>query len=421
MPDVAVLNVLLYGEPIGTLTRVAGDRTLFAFNESYIIDQNRPVLGLGFKDKFGQLITDFAPTQKRTLPFFSNLLPEGPLRSYLAQRAGVNPEREFFLLWVLGMDLPGAITVIPADGETWPDDGRDDDRHDDDHHRRRDQALRFSLAGVQLKFSAVCDATGGLTIPARGVGGSWIVKLPSFKYAGVPENEYSMMTLARLVGIDVPAIELVDLDLIGNLPGGLDDVKGKAFVIERFDRLSDGSAVHIEDFAQIFGVYPEAKYDKASMRSIAKVIAAEGDEADIAEFVRRLSFNMLIGNADMHLKNWSLTYPDRRHAALAPAYDFVSTIAYLRDENFALKVSRSKRFDRFTEDELSHLAAKAMLPERLVLDTARETVALFHQHWQAEKSNLPLASSVIDAIERHLSIVPIAAGEGRGGATGARR
>ena len=157
------------------------------------------------------------------------------------------------------------------------------------------------------------------------------------------------------------------------------------------------------------------------MRSIAKVIAAEGDEADIAEFVRRLSFNMLIGNADMHLKNWSLTYPDRRHAALAPAYDFVSTIAYLRDENFALKVSRSKRFDRFTEDELSHLAAKAMLPERLVLDTARETVALFHQHWQAEKSNLPLASSVIDAIERHLSIVPIAAGEGRGGATGARR
>ena len=421
MPDVAVLNVLLYGEPIGTFTRVAGDRTLFAFNEAYIADENRPVLGLGFKDKLGRLITDFGPTQTRTLPFFSNLLPEGPLRSYLAQRAGVNPEREFFLLWVLGMDLPGAVTVIPADGETWPDDGHHDDRHDGDHDRRRDQALRFSLAGMQLKFSAVYDASGGLTIPARGVGGSWIVKLPSFKYPGVPENEYSMMTLARLVGIDVPAIELIDLDLIGNLPGGLDDVKGKAFVIERFDRLPDGGAVHIEDFAQVFGVYPEAKYDKANMRSIAKVIAAEGEETDIAEFVRRLTFNMLIGNADMHLKNWSLTYPDRRRVALAPAYDFVSTIAYLRDENFALNVSRSKRFDGFTADELSHLAAKAMLPERLVLDTARETVALFHQHWQGEKYNLPLASAVIDAIERHLKVVPIAAGEGRTGATGAWR
>jgi serine/threonine-protein kinase HipA len=123
--------------------------------------------------------------------------------------------------------------------------------------------------------------------------------------------------------------------------------------------------------------------------------------------VRRLTFNTLIGNADMHLKNWSMIYPDRRTAALAPAYDFVSTIAYLRDENAALKVSRSKRFDEFSEDELSHLAAKAMLPEKLVLDAARETVALFHQYWQAEKENLPLSQSVIEAIERHVKKVPI--------------
>src|SRR5690606_34300895 len=127
---------------------------------------------------------------------------------------------------------------------------------------------------------------------------------------------------------------------------------------------------HVEDFAQVFGVYPEEKYKKASMRSIARVISAEGDETDIVEFVRRLTFNMLIGNADMHLKNWSLIYPDRRTAALAPAYDLVSTIAYLQDENAALTVSRSKRFDAFSADELSHLAAKAMLPEKVVLDTA---------------------------------------------------
>lgn len=58
MADVAVLNVLLYGAPIGTLTRVAGDRTLFSFNEDYIADNDRPVLGLGFKDRLGELITD---------------------------------------------------------------------------------------------------------------------------------------------------------------------------------------------------------------------------------------------------------------------------------------------------------------------------------------------------------------------------
>lgn len=117
---------------------------------------------------------------------------------------------------------------------------------------------------------------------------------------------------------------------------------------------------------------------------------------------------MLIGNADMHLKNWSVIYPDRRTAALAPAYDFVSTIAYLPDDNAALKVSRTKRFDEFTFDELSHLVAKAMLPEKLVLDTAREAVARFHQHWQAEKGNLPLSAAAVRAIERHLKTVPIA-------------
>ena len=51
-----------------------------------------------------------------------------------------------------------------------------------------------------------------------------------------------------------------------------------------------------------------------------------------------------------------------------------------------------------------------MLPEKLVLDTARETVALFHQHWQAEKGNLPLSQFAIEAIEDHVNRVPIASG-----------
>ncbi len=405
MADVTVLDVLLYGEPIGTMTRVGGDRTLFAFNDDYIANENRPVLGLGFKDQLGALLTEFKPNQTKVMPFFSNLLPEGHMRTYLAKRAGVNPARDFFLLWVLGSDLPGAITIRPADGEAWPPNPHDDADDDDD---RQEDALRFSLAGVQLKFSAIHEARGGLTIPAKGVGGSWIIKLPSREFAGIPENEYSMMTLARLIGMDVPALHLVDVDAIRNLPEGIGVLEGQALAIQRFDRLEDGSAVHIEDFAQVFGVYPRDKYDKASARNIATVIGIEGSADDIAEFIRRLTFNALIGNADMHLKNWSLIYPDRRHAALAPAYDFVSTIPYIPDSKAALNFSRTKRFDRFSEDELSHLASKARLPEKLVLDTARETVALFHQHWHAEKANLPLTDEIIQAVEAHLKTIPIA-------------
>ena len=409
MPDVSVLEVQLHGTPIGTLTRTGGDRILFAFNDAYLADDERAVLSLAFKDKFGGLIVDVRPTQTRLPPFFSNLLPEGPMRDYLAGQAGVKSVREFFLLWVLGMDLPGAITIHPADGEAWPPDSASDARGAG-RRRRRDTALRFSLAGVQLKFSAVNAARGGLTIPVKGVGGSQIVKLPSTQYEGVPENEFSMMTLARLVGIDVPDVRLVDVDAIDNLPEDIGRLAGKrAFVVERFDRLPDGRAVHIEDFAQVFGVYPDDKYEKASYRIIATVIAAEGTQADIAEFIRRVVFTTLIGNADMHLKNWSLIYPDRRRAQLAPAYDLVSTIAWLPDDNAALKYSRAKRFDALDSEELVHLASKARLPEKLVLDSARETVTLFHQHWRAQKTHLPLPKATLRSIEAHVKRLPIAA------------
>lgn len=405
MSSVSVLNVNLYGEPIGTLTNVGGDRSLFAFTDAYIDNPDRPTLGLAFKDEFGALRTEFRPYQKRVMPFFSNLLPEGHLRKYLAEKAHVHHEREFYLLWALGHDLPGAITITPADGEAWPPDAADgSDDHGDDH---RENALRFSLAGVQLKFSAVMEASGGLTIPASGVGGSWIVKLPSREYEGVPENEFSMMRLASLIGMNVPAIDLVSIDAIKNLPEGIDKIGKHAFVIQRFDRLSDGSRVHIEDFAQVYGLYPEDKYGHGSFRNIAQVIAAEGNDADITEYVRRLTFSMLIGNADMHMKNWSLVYPDRRHVSLAPAYDFVSTVPYIPGDETNMKISRARIFSAFSADELEHLAVKAAIPKKMALDTAKETVQLFREHWQKEAPHLPMSAGVKSAVEAHMKTVPI--------------
>mgnify|MGYP003860089229 CR=1 FL=1 len=403
--NVSTLNVFLYDELVGTITNVGSDRSLFALAQDYIENADRSTLSLGFKDSLGELITDFKPTQTKLLPFFSNLLPEDEMRRYLAERASVNPEREFFLLWVLGQDLTGAVTIKPADGEELPPGVSESVDGDNESN---DGAMRFSLAGVQLKFSAVQHALGGLTIPATGMGGSWIVKLPSSKFGGVPENEFSMMELARKMGMDVPETQLLNIGNIENIPDGIGQFGHSAFAIKRFDRVDGGGSVHIEDFAQVFGVYPNDKYKKASMRNIAEVIGIEGQEGDIAEFIRRLVFNTLIGNADMHLKNWSLIYNDKRSASIAPAYDFVSTIPYIADKNAALKVSRSKNFADFTMDELSHLAAKARLPEKLVLDTAEETVSRFHEIWQKEKNNLALSSGVIEKIGQHLDTLPIA-------------
>ncbi len=407
MSDVSVLNVKLYDEPIGTLTHIGGEKSIFTFNDDYIANPDRPTLGLNFKDQYGELITDFRPIKMKLMPFFSNLLPEGHLRRYLADKAGVNELREFFLIQALGRDLPGAVTVEASGDETWLSAEEIDELEEGDGANAHENALRFSLAGVQMKFSAVLDAAGGLTIPATGIGGDWIVKLPSQEYRGVPENEFSMMSLARMVGIDVPPIDLVNVHSIKNLPDGIDRLGDNAFIIERFDRRTDGSMVHIEDFAQVYGVYAEDKYKKASNRNIASVIAAESNHADIAEFIRRLTFNVLIGNGDMHLKNWSLIYPDRRNARLSPAYDFVSTIPYISGDQSALNFSRTRRFDEFTKDELLHLAGKAALPRKLVLDTARETIELFMERWASEKTQLPMSSDVALAIDNHLQILPI--------------
>ena len=129
--------------------------------------------------------------------------------------------------------------------------------------------VRFSLAGVQLKFSGIVNTSGGLTIPVSGMGGSWIAKLPSSRFADVPENEFSMMELARRLGMDVPETSLISIQDIENIPTGIERFGSQAFVTKRFDRNDDGTSAHIEDFAQIFGVYPWDKYKKATMRRIA--------------------------------------------------------------------------------------------------------------------------------------------------------
>lgn len=402
-----ILTVSLGDRPIGAITSLGGDRSVFTFDPAHLEDPAAPVLGAGFKNAAGRLITDYNSTQTRLLPFFSNLLPEGTLRDYLALRAGVKPGREFFLLWALGADLPGAVTVRTADGEPLPPGA--EPRDEDGAAAGPDAALRFSLAGVQLKFSAMEQANKGLTIPAHGAGGDWIVKLPSVRWAGIAENEYSMMSLAAAVGIEIPEIRLLTLDEIGDLPGGVGRLEGAVYATRRFDRPANGGRVHIEDFAQVFGVYPEQKYNKASYRGIAQVIWRETGEAGLVEFVRRLVFNALIGNADMHLKNWSLIYRDGITPALAPAYDFVSTVAYLPDDEAALKVVRSKFWKDFAEEELRQMAQRAGLPEHLVLRTARDTVARFREVWAQENGHLPLRDDVIAAVNGQLERVPLAA------------
>jgi serine/threonine-protein kinase HipA len=398
MIDAAALEVRLHGRRIGTIAGLDGDRSIFTFDDAYVADEERATLSLAYKDAFGGLINQPSAYQTRIEPFFSNLLPEGTLRDYLARRAGVKAVREYQLLAQLGADLPGAVQVVPIGSGTFADVAEDENgaavqtRH----------ALRFSLAGVQLKFSASKNQGkgGGLTIPVNGSGGDWIVKLPSARHPDVPENEFATMNLAAVLGIEVPETNLISIDAVDGLPEGINRYGTSAYAIRRFDRSPEG-AIHVEDFAQLFGVFADKKYDNASYRQILSVLAIETDESSIVEFVRRLTYSVLIGNGDMHLKNWSLIYRDGRHPALSPAYDLVSTIAYIPEEDSALKFHRSRDWRSFNYDELAVIADRAKVPSHLVVATARETVEKFDDLWSREQSNLPFSRDTIAAIEKH--------------------
>ena len=403
---VDILQVWIGERRVGAITALGGDRSIFTFDDDYAQDPQRPTLSLSFKSATGGLIRDHKSTQTRLPPYFSNLLPEGPMRAYLAERAGVKSSREFFLLWALGADLPGATRIVSENGESRPVSAGG--QGVTPPAAGADRALRFSLAGVQMKFSALAGPNKGLTIPAHGDGGDWIVKLPSAQYAGVSENEYAMMSLARAIGIETPEIGLFTLDDIDGLPADLGRLEGGVFATRRFDRLETGERVQMEDFAQVFGLYPEDKYERASYRSIAGVIWRETGERGLTEFVRRLVFSALIGNADMHLKNWSLLYRDGINATLAPAYDLVATQAYIPDDKAALKVSRSKHWSDLGRDELIVMSRKAGLPEALVLNAAEQTVAAFREVWAREFSHLPIAATVREVVETQLKIVPLA-------------
>ncbi|HEV2988928.1 MAG TPA: type II toxin-antitoxin system HipA family toxin [Candidatus Angelobacter sp.] len=404
--SLSVLEVWLNQVRVGSITNLPYDQNLFVFDDAYISNPNRPTLSLGFYDAQRNLITAPQQVQTRVPPFFSNLLPEGHLREYLAQRGGVKEVREFFLLWLLGTDLPGAVMIQDAEGRPLPpvETSKKQQRIFDS----REGVLRFSLAGVQLKFSAIGHPAKQLSIPVEGRGGYWIVKLPSAVLPKVPENEFSMMKFAKEVGIEVAEAGLVPTNEIEGLPRELATDTSNSLYVKRFDRTSDGSRIHIEDFNQLYGQFPADKYHNFSYGNMAGDIWRILGQQGLVEFVRRLIFTASIGNADMHLKNWSLIYYDGKTPQLAPAYDLVSTIQYPGlDDRLALSIAREKDSMHLDISLLERFAARAKLPGRIVIETALATAERMVKTWPQVADDLPIDKKFKQKINEQFKYVPL--------------
>lgn len=392
-------GVWLHRHRIGTLNQ-RGDYTWFGFAEEYLAAGDRPTLGLIFEQNPDQRFA----SALRLPPWFSNLLPEGLLRTWIAKEREVSADREMELLAQVGGDLPGAVQVLPEDEA--PEGWHPVEPLTTDETKALPE-IKFSLAGVTLKFSML-RMGDRVTLPASGEGGDWIVKLPNHRFRDVPRNEYAMMTLANLAGIDTPEVRLFPRNQVGNLPDSAwPDNDEPAYGVRRFDRDSSGDLVHIEDLAQVRNRYPDAKYE-GSFETVASLCYRGRDLASLREFARRLTFNILISNGDAHLKNWSLRYPDQRVATLAPAYDLVSTAHYPISEDpedLGLKFGRSKRFDSVTIATFTRVEERLRARGASLADVVEGTVRAVLDHWPKVADlladNKPLQESIGKSIDAH--------------------
>ena len=224
---------------------------------------------------------------------------------------------------------------------------------------------KISIQGVQPKLSALLSIKNNC-FEIIDTNGKFILKPPSNNYPEMPANEDLTMKLAGLIGIETPIHGLVY-----NRDNTL------TYFIKRFDRLAHKHKLPIEDFAQLTKNDRDTKY-QFSMERIIPVLEEYCTFPLIEKhklFIRVL-FNYLIGNEDMHLKNFSLITRNNK-TELTPAYDFLNTTILLprAKEELALPLN-GKKNNLTHKDFIDYFAY-----ERLSLNkkTVAETLGLIQQ------------------------------------------
>ncbi len=404
------LEVWLHGAAVGLLERFPDEEYRFSFDADWLADLSRPVLGQLFEDRRpGSIETSGLPG------WFGHLLPQpsGPLYALLQREARsrgfVDDDGEpgdFFLLAMVGADLPGAVELRRG-SRRWPALPSRPSRVSPAGPDSESMGLYPSLAGIQLKLSLERSEDRGFTVPVSGRGGRWIAKFDR-DHRAMPRIEYATTCWARAAGVVTSEVLLEDISQIRALPAGFPR-EGQAFVSRRFDREAVGR-IHMEDFGQILDRPMPAGFFRGSYEEIAVVVAALC-ASDVSQVIRRVAFAGLSREWDGHLKNWSLVYPDMRNAQLAPAYDLSAGVYEHRrdeDDQLVLSVGGSRRFEDLSAASFHAIGGLTGLGDEagaLAHEAGREIRAA----WAETKATLPWRPTEIEAIERHMGRVPLGA------------
>ncbi len=392
---VNVLRLTLHGRLVGYLAGFQEGRNVLTFADEFKSDADRPTFSLTTHPGFPRaekLMAEPWSRSQRLHPTLSNLLPEGSLRELIAQGLKVHVDSEFQLFTYLGRDLPGALIADPMEPEDIPANLLSAyGKAKAVKFEKAPQEKKFSLAGIQMKFS-MKEQDGRYNLSNGDTLGDWIVKTPSTKHKDVPVNEFTTMTLASMVGVAVPEIKLVEIDKLDNLPPINLPNEKLAFAIKRFDR-NNNQRIHMEDFAQVLVKYPHEKYNSASYEQIANILYNfSGDGlADAQQFARRLLVNILLANGDAHIKNWSLLYSDQITPRLSPAYDIVTTSVYMENERqYALNLGKTKEWYAVTYENFEAWAKRAGVPWRAIKPHLDDVMEKARSLWPRKIKDLPM-------------------------------
>jgi len=369
------LIVYLNAERVGTLEQDDSGLMQFSYNQAWLEKPGAMPLSRSLP------LQSEVFSGKKARPFFAGILPEERPREKIAEILGISDTNDFAMLERIGGECAGAVSLLSEGvAPTDPKNAR---------HRELTEpellqliaelpnrplmvgtnGLRLSLAGAQDKMPVIVH-NNRICLPLDSTPSTHILKPEPDRFPGLAANEIFCMTLAQAVGLNTPNTEY---RLIG---------KKSCILVQRYDRATDedGSTtrLHQEDFCQALGFPPERKYQSEGGPTLSDCISLLRDWSttpvlDIPSFINGLIFNVLIGNADAHGKNYSLLYSggERR---LSPYYDLVSTLAWPGlSKNLAMKIGGCESVNAFTIGDWKKMAKKAGLGWPMIRERMAES------------------------------------------------
>ncbi len=360
------LDVWLYGVHIARLTEPRRFRLRLEFTEealdtfgdgSRVLSLALPISPRPIQDRDGAL---------QVSAFIEGLLPEGNLRRHIATEAGVPINDTMTLLERVGAECAGAVQVLAGEAKPGAGQVRRLTKREVDsliadlptYHLPEGATPQASLAGIQDKVLLVALPGGGWGWPEAGAASTHIIKPEPLGGAvkHLIQTEDWALRVARRTGINAAESRLARFD------------EREAIVVVRYDRSPDGYRLHQEDFCQALGLDPQAKYESTSeaarlgsrLRRVARAAAPRALDPDKFRLalLQAVTFNVVIGNADAHSKNYSVMISRDGSVSLAPIYD-AAPVMYL-DPAFRSTghvINGKTRIDNINVDDLAAEAA----------------------------------------------------------------